>query len=167
MGEFKLPDVKFVPEIDIVGITLSRLKKQIEWCNEYNLAARMGGLDPSGDPIPDRYIGKNRYWITEGEGLDQEIGSYPMFLIYDLDPRALDGRALIVRYKIVDPQGNPVQTQKMAAKHIQAARLEAERKERMAKKNPALNNAIKVKMPDIFRPVKAAKKALEALNGSQ
>ena len=99
--------------------------------------------------------------------MDQEIGSYPMFLVYDLDPRATDGRALIVRYKIVDPQGNQVQTQKMAAKHIQSARLEAERKERMAKKNPALNNTIKVKMPDIFRPARAVKKALEALNGSQ
>ena len=166
MGEFQLPDVRFIPGIDEIGITLSKLKNAIEWCNEYNLASRMGGLDQAGDTIPDRYLGKNRYWISESEGLDPAIGSYPLFCVYDLDPRQPD-KILLIRYRIVDPQGNLVQTQAMAAKHIQAARLEAERKERMAKKDPALNNAIKVKMPDIFRPVKAVKKALEALNGSE
>jgi hypothetical protein len=90
-----------------------------------------------------------------------------MFHVYDLDPRTTDGKALLIRYKIVDPQGNSVQTQAMAAKHVRAARLEAERKERMAKKDPKLNNEVKFKMPDIFRPAKAIKKALEALNESE
>ena len=57
-----------------------------------------------------------------------------------------------------------IQTQAMAAKHIQAARLEAERKERMAKKDPALNNQVKIHMPAIYRPGKAQQKAVEALN---
>ncbi len=164
LGEFQLPDVKYIPEIDEVPITLARFKQQIEWINEYNLAARLGRLDPAGDPIPARYIGKNRYWAVEGEGRNDKVGSYPMFIIYDMDPRATDGKLLLIRYKIVDPQGQPVQTQAMAAKHIQAARLEAERKERMARKNPALNNQVKIHMPAIYRPEKAQKKAVEALN---
>jgi hypothetical protein len=166
MGEFRLPDVRFVPEIDVVGITLSNLKAQIEWINEYNLAARMGGLDPAGDPIPARYIGKNRYWMSEGEGRDNTVGSYPLFTLYDLDPRATDGKTLLITYKLVDPHGELVQTQKMAAKHIQAARLEAEREERMKKKDPKLNNTVSLHMPAIYRPAKAQTKALEALNES-
>ena len=164
LGEFKLPDVRYIPDIDEVPITLARFKQQIEWINEYNLAARMGGLDPAGDNIPARYIGKNRYWANESEGRDEAVGPYPVFCIYDLDPRAAEGRILLVKYKIVDPQGEPVQTQAMAAKHIQAARLEAERKERMERKNPALNNQVKIHMPAIYRPEKAQKKAVEALN---
>jgi len=166
LGEFKLPDVRYIPDIDEVPITLARFKQQIEWINEYNLGARLGRLDPSGDPIPARYIGKNRYWIDEGEGRDEKVGAYPLFVVYDLDPRATDGRLMLIRYKIVDPQGKPVQTQAMAAKHIQAARLEAERKERMEKKNPALNNVVKIHMPAIYRPDKAQQKAVEALNES-
>src|SRR5574344_908340 len=105
LGEYKLPDVRYIAEIDEVAITLGRFKQQIEWLNEYNLAARLGWLDPAGDPIPARDIGKNRYWVDESEGRDDKVGAYPLFVVYDLDPRATDGRIMLVRYKIVDPQG--------------------------------------------------------------
>ena len=80
LGEFKLPDVRYIPDIDEVPITLARFKQQIEWINEYNLAARMGGLDPAGDNIPARYIGKNRYWANESEGRDEVMGPYPVWV---------------------------------------------------------------------------------------
>lgn len=163
MGEFKLPETKFVPEVDEISITLARFRSQIDWINEYNLCARQGKLDPAGDEIPARYIGRNRYWAIEGEGQDPTVGAYPLFSIYDLDPRAADGRVLLARYRITDSGGNLVQTRAMAAKHIQAARLEAERKERMARKDPRLNNTVDVHMPAIYRPAKAQEKALEAL----
>ena len=166
-GEFNLPNIRFVPEVDEISITLAKFKKQIDWMNAYNCASRLGQNDPEGDAIPARYIGKNRYWAVEGEGIDDKVGAYPLFAIYDLDPRATDGRVLLVRYKITDSQGNAVQTQAMAAKHIHAARLEAERKERMAKKDPKLNLNVNIHMPAIYRPDKAQKKALEALNGSE
>jgi hypothetical protein len=51
----------------------------------------------------------------------------------------------------------------MAAKHIQACRLEAERKERMAKKDPRLNREVEIHMPAIFKPEKAKEKALRDL----
>ena len=167
MGEFNLPDVKFVPEVDEIAITLAGFKKQIDWMNAYNCASRLGQNDPEGDVIPARYIGKNRYWAVEGEGIDEKVGAYPLFAIYDLDPRATDGRVLLVRYKITDSQGTTLQTRAMAAKHIRAARLEAERKERMAKKDPRLNHEVNIHMPAVYRPEKAQQKAMEALNESE
>ena len=77
MSEFHLKEVKFVPEIEEIPITLAKFKKQIEWFNDYNMAARLGKLDPDGDAIPVRYIGKNRYWVVEGEGSDSIVGAYP------------------------------------------------------------------------------------------
>ena len=164
MSEFHLKEVKFVPEIEETPITLAKFKKQIEWINGYNLAARLGKLDPDGDVIPVRYIGKNRYWVVEGEGSYSIVGAYPLFAVYDLDPTSQDGRVLLVRYKITDNQGHLLQTQAMAAKHIRAARLEAERQERMAKKDPKLNNTVNIHMPAVYRPAKAQEKALGALN---
>lgn len=164
MSEFKLPDVKFVPEVDEMPITLAKFKRMIEWINEYNLASRMGANDPAGDPIPTRYIGKNRYWIIEGNGIDEKIGDYALFSLYDLDPRASDGKILLIRYRLTDSRGELVQTQAQAAKHIQAARLDAERKERMARKDPKLTNAVNIHMPAIYKPEKAQTKALEGLN---
>lgn len=163
MGEFKLPDTKFVPDIDEIPVTLAKLKAVIEWINDYNLASKMGRDDPAGDPIPARYIGKNRYWISEGTGIDEMVGEYPLFSVYDLDPRGTDGRVLLVRYRLTDSRGQLVQTQAMAAKHIQACRLEAERKERMAKKDPRLNQTVDIHLPAIFTPEKAKAKALRDL----
>jgi hypothetical protein len=163
MSEFKLPDVNFVPEIDEISITLASFKKVVEWANEYNLQSRMGADDQNGDPVPPRYLGKNRYWIQEGEGHDSEVGSYALFSVYDMDPRSPDGRRLLVRYRLTDSRGNLVQTQAMAAKHIQACRLEAERKERMAKKDPRLNREVDIHLPAIFKPEKAKEKALRDL----
>ena len=163
MSEFKLPDINFVPEIDEISITLASFKKVVEWANEYNLQSRMGADDPNGDPIPVRYLGKNRYWIQEGEGYDSTVGSYALFSVYDMDPRSPEGRRLLVRYRLTDSRGNLVQTQAMAAKHIQACRLEAERKERMAKKDPKLNQTVDIHLPDIFTPEKAKAKALRDL----
>lgn len=167
MGEFNLPNIKFVPEVDEIAVTLAKFKKQIDWMNSYNCASRLGQNDPEGDAIPARYIGKNRYWAVEGEGIDEKVGAYPLFAIYDLDPRAPGGQVLLVRYKITDSQGSLLQTQAMAAKHIQAARLEAERKERMARKDPKLNFGVSIHMPAVYRPGKAQQKALEALNESE
>ena len=163
MSEFKLPDVNFVPEIDEISITLASFKKVVEWANEYNLQSRMGADDQNGDPVPARYLGKNRYWIQEGEGYDSTVGSYALFSVYDMDPRSPECRRLLVRYRLTDSRGNLVQTQAMAAKHIQACRLEAERKERMAKKDPKLNQTVDIHLPDIFTPEKAKAKALRDL----
>jgi hypothetical protein len=167
MSEFKLPQITFIPEIDEVPITLAKFKSIIDWSNEYNLASRMGQNDQAGDPVPARYVGKNRYWITEGEGQDAKVGPYAVFSVYDLDPRAADGKVLLVRYRLTDSRNNLVQTQVQASRHIQAARLEAERKERMAKKDPKLNQMVDIHMPDIYTPVKAQAKALEALNANE
>lgn len=166
MGEFELPDTKFVPEVDEISITLAKFKSIVEWVNEYNLCSKLGKNDPAGDAIPARYIGKNRYWIVESEGQDDTVGAYALFSVYDLDPRAADGRVLLVRYRLTDSRGDLVQTQAMAAKHVQAARLEAERKERMAAKNPKLTQEVNIHMPAIYTPAKAQAKALEALNGT-
>lgn len=167
MGEFKLPEVKFVPEVDEIPVTLAKFKDIIDWSNAYNLASRMGQNDQAGDAIPARYIGKNRYWIAESEGQDEKVGPYASFSIYDLDPRAPDGRVLLVRYRLTDSRNNLVQTQAQASKHIAAARLEAERKERMAKKDPKLNDSVDIHMPAIYTPAKAQAKALEGLNATE
>jgi hypothetical protein len=166
MGEFKLPDVNFVPEIDEISITLASFKKVVEWANEYNLQSRMGADDQNGDSIPARYLGKNRYWIQESEGHDPSVGTYALFSVYDMDPRAPEGRRLLIRYRLTDSRGDLVQTKAQASKHIAACRLEAERKERMAKKDPRLNREVDIHMPAIYKPEKAQKKALEAMNAT-
>jgi hypothetical protein len=161
MSEFKLPEIRFIPDVDEMPITLENLKAQIEWINSYNLQSRLGADDPNGDPVPVRYIGKNRYWIHESEGVDPTVGSYAQFSVYDLDPRAPDGRRLLVRYKLTDEEGNIVQTVAMARKHIEAARLEAERSEAMKRKDPKLNETVKIHMPAIYTPEEAIKKAMQ------
>jgi len=164
MGEFKLPEARFVPEVDEKPITYIKLKDIIEWLAEYNLCSCIGKNDQVGDAIPARYLGHNRYWITESQGQDDAIGAYSLFSIYDLDPRSPDGRVLLIRYRLTDSRGDLVQTRAQAIKHIRAARLEAERAERMKKKDPKLTSTISIHMPAIYKPVKAQKKALEALN---
>jgi hypothetical protein len=166
MSEFRLPDVKFVPEVDEIPITLAKFKSVIEWANHYNLQSKLGKNDHDGDAIPTRYIGRNRYWISESVGHDETVGDYALFSVYDLDPRAPDGRVLLVRYRLTDARGDLVQTQAQAAKHIQACRLEVERQEAMEKKDPKLNQTVNIHMPAIYKPAKAQAKALETLNGS-
>ena len=167
MGEFKLPEVTFVPSIDEIPVTLAKLKEQIDWANAYNLASKLCQNDQAGDPIPARYLGKNRYWISEGEGQDNKVGPYAIFSVYDLDPRATDGKVLLVRYRLTDSRNNLVQTQAQASKHIHAARLEAERKERMARKDPRLNETVDIHMPAIYTPAKAQAKVLEGLDANE
>ena len=160
MSEFKIPEVRYIPEVDEVPITLTSLKAQIEWINAYNLQCRLGADDLNGDEIPIRYISRNRYWIHESEGIDATVGPYVQFSVYDLDPRSPDGRRLLIRYKLTDENGNIVQTVAMARKHIEAARLEATRAELMAKKDPKLNNVVKIHMPEVFAPEEAMQRAV-------
>lgn len=159
MDVFGLSENRFVPEVDELNITLYRLKQVIEWTNEYNYLCRMGAArDQNDDPIPVQYIGKNRYWMNTGEGQDDKVGPYSLISVYDLDPTAPEGRRLLVRYRLTDARGKLVQTMAQAEKHIIACRLEAERKERMAKKNPRLNTTIDIHLPQIYSPAKAASK---------
>lgn len=156
---FNLPETKFVPDVDEKPITLAKMKKIIEWTNEYNLKCRLGAAqDDDGNPIPAQYLGRNRYWMSYGEGQDEAVGPYSMISVYDLNPSAPDSRTLLVRYRITDSRGNLVQTAAQAAKHIQACRLEAERKEAMARKDPKLNESVNIHMPAIYKPVKAIQK---------
>jgi hypothetical protein len=155
---FNFPETKFCPEVDEVLITLAKLKKIVEWSNAYNLKCRLGAAkDDDGNPIPLNYMGHNRYWISMGEGTDETVGPYSLVSVYDLNPSETDTRTLLVRYKITDSQGGIVQTEAQAAKHIRACRLEAERKEAMAKKDPKLNESVNIHMPAIYRPERASK----------
>lgn len=156
---FNLPESKFIPEVDELPITLAKMKKIIEWTNEYNLKCRLGAAqDADGNPIPVQYLGRNRYWISYGEGSDEAVGPYSLISVYDLDPSAIESRTLLVRYRITDSRGNLVQTAAQAQKHIRACRLEAERKEAMAKKDPKLNESVNIHMPAIYKPEKAIEK---------
>jgi hypothetical protein len=156
---FNLPEAKYVPEVDEVPITLAKLKKIIEWCNAYNLKCKLGAAqDDDGNAIPLNYVGRNRYWLSMGEGQDEAVGPYSMVSLYDLNPSASDSRTLLVRYRITDSRGDIVQTAAQAAKHIHACRLEAERKEAMARKDPKLNETVNIHMPSVYKPSKAIEK---------
>jgi hypothetical protein len=153
---FNLIEAKYVPEVDEVPITLAKFKKIIEWSNAYNLSCRLGAAnDSEGAAIPVIYLGRNRYWLSLGEGNDEIIGPYSQVSVYDLAPNGIDSGTLLVRYKITDSRGNIVQTAAQAAKHIHACRLEAERKEAMAKKDPKLNEQVAIHMSAVYTPTKA------------
>lgn len=157
---FGLPDIRFVPEVDELPVTLSKMKKIIEWINDYNLQCRLGAkYDKSGDEIPVQYVGRNRYWIHQVEGRDETIGEHTLFAVYELDPSTDEKRILLCRYVLVDSRGDFVQTAAQARKHLIASRLDAERKERMAKADPKLTDTIKIHMPSIYKPSKAIEKA--------
>jgi hypothetical protein len=171
--DFGLKDVKFIPEIDEIPINPNRLKKIIEDCVEYNLASRQyKKYDSSGGEIPERYRGRNRYWLTAGEGHHELYGDYPIISLYDLDPEALDGRVLICKYRPERPAQKtttgeelhavPLQTLAQAEKQIRAAQLEAERQERMAKKDSKLVSEIKIKIPTMMAPTAARRRISES-----
>jgi len=156
--DFGLPERRFVPEIDEVPINPFRMKLLIEELETYNLACRQWKKYYEGEEIPEKYRGRNRYWASPADGNDAEHGPYTIIWIYDLDPSALDGRALIAKYKIARYDGAPLQTLQQAEKHVRAAQLDAERKERQAKKDPRLNNELKVHMPLMYSPTAARRK---------
>jgi hypothetical protein len=159
MVDFGIPEHKFLPEIDEQPITMENFKKIIEELEIYNKDSRLWKkYDSSGGEIPERYRGRNRYWVNQGEGNDETIGPYTLISIYDLDPEAKDGRRLICRYKIVDNDGiTPLQSLEQAERHAMAARMEAERQERMAKKDSKLVSALHIQMPTLYRPEEARK----------
>lgn len=161
--DFGLKDTKFVPEIDEIPINPYRLKKIIADCEEYNSDCRLyKKYDSTGGEIPARYRGRNRYWMTAGEGHHEIHGDYPLIALYDLDPESPDGRILICRYRPERPAQKtttgqelpavPLQTLAQAEKSIRAAQLEAERRERMAKKDSKLVQEIKIKIPTMMAP---------------
>jgi hypothetical protein len=170
--DFGLKNSKFVPEIDEVPINPHRLREIIEELEQYNLACRLyRKYDAVGEEIPAKYRGRNRYWATVSEGHHETYGEYPLVSIYDQDPEALDGRVLICRYRPERPAQKsttggelpavPLQTIAQAEKQIIAARLEAERQERMKKKDPRLATDIKIKIPTLLAPT-AARRRLDA-----
>lgn len=170
--DFGLKNSKFVPEIDEVPINPLRLREILEELEQYNSACRLyRKYDAVGEEIPAKYRGNNRYWATVGEGHHETYGEYPLISIYDLDPEALDGRVLICRYrperaaqKTKDGKelpAVPLQTIAQAEKQIKAARLEAERQERMKRKDTRLTTDIKVKIPTLLAPT-AARRRLDA-----
>lgn len=171
--DFGLNQIKFVPEIDEIPINPYRLKKIIEDCNEYNTDSKLGKkFDSTGGEIPERYRGRNRYWLTAGEGHHEIHGDYPLISLYDMDPESPDGRVLICRYR---PERSaqktksgeelpavPLQTVAQAEKSLRAARLEAERRERMARKDPKLVQDIKIKIPTLMAPSAARRRINDA-----
>ena len=98
-------------------------------------------------------------------------GEYPIVAIYDMDPEAIDGRILIAKYApyraaYKGSNGNeieavPLQTVRQAEKSILAARLEAERQERMGKKDSKLVSEVQVNMPTLMSP-NAARRRIDA-----
>jgi len=167
--KFDLPEVKFNPEIDEVPINPYRLKKIIEDVNLYNKDSRLWKqYEAGGEEIPMQYRGRNRYWLTVGEGQDAKYGPYTVVSLYDLDPQE---KTLICKYKIVreatktltgkELEEVPLQTLAQAEKYVKAARLEAERQERMAKKDPKLTSEIKAHIPLMMAP-DAARKRIDA-----
>lgn len=178
MVDFELPERSFVPEVDEIRINPYRLKQILEDIESYNKDSRMGlsrTTDGTDSEIPIKYRGRNRYWTpkTPSTGNHKVYGEYPVICIYDMDPEAIDGRILIAKYvpyraAYKDSKGNeieavPLQTVKQAEKSILAARLEAERQERMAKKDSRLVSEVKVQMPLLMAP-NAARRQIDARN---
>lgn len=176
MVEFDLPERSFVPEVDEIRINPYRLKQILEDMESYNKDSRLGlsrTTDGTDSEIPLKYRGRNRYWTprTPGTGHHEVHGEYPVICIYDMDPEAIDGRILIARYvpyraAYKDSKGNevdavPLQTVKQAEKSILAARLEAERQERMGKKDSKLVSEVQVNMPTLMSP-NAARRRIDA-----
>jgi hypothetical protein len=152
---FNLPEVTTIPGTDEVPVTLAKFKKICEWTNDHNLQCKLGAeTDNDGSPIPVYCVGKNHYWLSYGEGQDDAIGPYILISVYDVH-EGMEKKVLLKRYRITDSRGNIVQTADMAQKHIRACRLEAERKEAMARKDPKLNEAVNIHMPAIYKPEKA------------
>jgi hypothetical protein len=173
MVKFDLPERKFVPDVDEIGINPHRLKQIIEDAEAYNKDCRLWKKYESdtGEEIPEKYRGRNRYWITAGEGQNDKIGVYTVISVYDLDPSDPDGRVLIAKYRperaaYRASNGNeidatPLQTLAQAEKHLKACKLEAERQERMAKKDPKLTSSIKAHIPLLYSP-NTARKVIDA-----
>lgn len=162
-------NTKYVPEVDEVPINPYRLREIIQEIAEYNLACRLyEKYDSTGGEIPAKYRGRNRYWVTTSEGHHEIHGDYPLISVYDLDPESPEGRLLICRYRPERPAMKtnsgkelpavPLQTLAQAEKQIKAAQLEAERQERMRKKDPRLANDIKIKIPTLMAPLAARRR---------
>ena len=167
--DFGLKNSKFVPEIDEVPINPHRLREIIEELEQYNLACRLyRKYDAVGDEIPAKYRGRNRYWVTTSDGHDEVHGDYPLISIYDQDPESPEHRVLICRYRPERPAMKtttgkdlpavPLQTVAQAEKQIRAAQLEAERQERMRKKDPRLTTDLKIKIPTLMAPAAARRR---------
>jgi hypothetical protein len=163
-----LVETKSIPEIVEIPITGGRARLMIEELEDYNSDSRQwkAYTTRTGDEIPQKYRGRNRYWVQPGEGVDSSIGNYPTLSVYDLDPEAEEGKVLIARYRITDTEGNTLQTLPQIEKHVKAARLDAERKERAARADPRLQESLKVHLPTFYRPETGRKKLDESLTQS-
>jgi hypothetical protein len=142
------------PEYQVTGITPDALLEMLQELEKYNLRCAQGRkYDQYEVEIPIKYRGIRKYWwpkdfqeVTDEKGLITHV-----LPIYDNDPE-FDNKILLIRYQIQDEDGTPMQTLAAAEKHIRAARLESERQEMMAQKNPALNEAPKIILPEFHRP---------------
>ena len=168
MGNFDIPDRNSLPEVDEVPINPYRLQKIMEEDEKYNgLSRQSAAFDEKGVPIPPQYWGRNRYRIVVAEGQDSTYGPYPIISIYDLVPGIKDGlliakyRPMRAAYKATDGAevaAVPLQTLEQADRHGRACRLEAERAERMTKKDPRLNASIAIHMPLLMAPEASRKR---------
>ena len=151
------------PSRQTTGITPDGLKEVLEELEAYNLKCRLGRkYDQYQKEIPIEYRGINKYWWSnEFEEIDNGSGGIEQILsIYDTNP-LIGQRLLLVRYCIQDEDGTPMLTLAAAEKHIQAARMEYDRQQRMAIKRPELVYSPKVSLPEFHRP-NAAKEILDA-----
>lgn len=154
------------PDKQVLGISPTALKEVLEELEAYNLQCRLGRrYDQYEREIPIKYRGINRYWWPSqfDEAPDELLGSTHILPIYDTDPEYRE-KTLLVRYQVQDEDGTPMQTLAVAEKHIRAARLEADRKERMLMKNPELSASPKIVLPDFHRPDAARRLIDDRLN---
>jgi hypothetical protein len=144
------------PDRQITGITPDNLKVVLEELEAYNLQCRLfRKYDQYQKEIPIQYRGINRYWWQDFQESTNEKGEVEHILaIYDNNPEFAT-KTLLVRYRIEDENGMPMTTIATAEKHIQAARLEYDRQQRMAAKNPTLSDSPKITMPVFHTPTEA------------
>jgi hypothetical protein len=171
MVDFEIPDRSIVPEVDEIDINPHRLQKIMEETENYNSYSRQSAAyDDFKTPIPERFWGRNRYRIVVSEGQDATYGPYSIVSIYELIPGMKEG-LLIAKYRPTraaykDSKGSeigavPLQTVEQADRHALACRMNAEREERMARKDPKLTASVAIHMPILMAP-DAARKRINA-----
>lgn len=152
-------DDEYIPEIKPQPITEANYKTMILEHELYNKDCRLfKAFTEDGEEIPLKYRGANRYWKTEGVMLDPVIGEHTLYFIYELDPEEPGGRVLLAVYYITNEAGEKLQDMSQIQKHTKAARMEAERQERMSRKYPELVSKIDTKLPQLMTPVEGKDK---------
>ncbi len=147
------------------SVTQAKLKKLIEYWEEYNLNCRLfRQFDQDGVEIPLKYRGRKRYHLQDGVALGPD-GEYTQYYLFDMDPEDPNGKVHIAVYVVTDPTGSiRLQTDYQIQKHIKAAQLEFERQRQMELSRPDLaRTKLDVKLPRVKRPMTGKKQLAERI----